>query len=316
MTTPSGPDEAQTPPPPRAGAAVSTDDLRMLLALARTGKLVTAATLLGIDHTTVRRRLNRLEAALGATLVEHGTDGWALTEIGRVVVERAAPLEQIVQGVRDAVTGEAGGTRGTVRISAPDGFAVKIAAEAISRVIAEHPGVNVELVTATRPLSSRASGFDLAISIGEPRQGWLSSELLTEYTLALYANDAYLDDHAPIRSVDDLAAHRLVFYVDSHLSVAELDLVRGFAGMGVGLGSTSVQAQVVATRFGAGIGLLPSFLAEDEPDLVRVLPDRVRFLLAYSLSVRRDSPAPEAVGLIRNALHEAVARHRHLLLPD
>ena len=311
----SDPVDDEENPRPSAGAAVSTDDLRMLLALARTGKLVTAATLLGIDHTTVRRRLNRLEAALGVTLVEHGADGWGLTDVGRVVVERSAPLEEIVQGVRDAVTGESGGVRGTIRMSAPDGFGVKIAAEAISLVMAKHPGVSIELVTATRPLTSRASGFDLAISIGEPRQGWLSSELLTNYALALYASRSYLEQHAAIRSVEDLAEHRLVFYVDSHLNVAELDLARGFAGMRVGLGSTSVQAQVAATRYGAGVGLLPCFMAEDEPDLVRVLPDQVRFLLAYSLSVRRDSPAQEAVGLVRAALRQAVVAKQEMLVP-
>jgi len=294
---------------------LSVDDLRILLALARTGRLVTAATLLGIDHTTVRRRLSRLERVLGATLVEHGADGWALTDLGRVVVERAAPLEQIVQGVRDAVAGESGGIRGTVRMSAPDGFGVKIASEAISRVMAKHPGISVELVTATRPLSSRASGYDLAVSIGEPRQGWLSSEFLTNYALGLYASRAYLEERAPIESIDDLAEHRLVFYVDSHLNVAELDLARGFSGMHVGLGSTSVQAQVAATRHGAGVGLLPCFMAEDEPELVRVLPEHVRFVLAYSLSVRRDSPAPEAVGLIRAALRQVVVARQDALVP-
>ena len=294
---------------------LSTDDLRMLLALARTGKLVTAATLLGIDHTTVRRRLNRLESTLGATLIEHGADGWALTQLGALVVERAAPLEQIVESVRDAVAGEEGTIRGTVRMSTPDGFGTKFATEAVAQVVARHPGISVELITSTRPLSSRASGYDLAVSIGEPRQGWLSSEFLTHYALGLYASRDYLGSRPAIGSRDDLGAHRLVFYVDSHLSVAELDLARGFAGMRVGLGCTNISAQVEATLHGAGVGLLPCFMAETEPDLVRVLPDDVRFMLAYSLSVRRDSPAPEAIGLLRGALRSVVVAHQDLLVP-
>jgi len=294
---------------------LSTDDLRMLLALARTGRLVTAATLLGIDHTTVRRRLNRLESSLGATLVEHGADGWSLTEIGRVVVERASPLEQIVQGVRDAVAGEEGAIRGTVRMSTPDGFGAKLASEAIAQVLSRHPGISVELISSTRPLTSRASGYDLAVSIGEPRQGWLSSEFLTDYVLGLYASRRYLAERGPIESVEDLAEHRLVFYVDSHLNVAELDLARGFSGMHVGLGCTSVSAQVEATRFGAGIGLLPCFMGEDEPELVRVLPGQVRFVVSYALSIRRDSPSPEAVGLLRSALRSVIVARQDQLVP-
>jgi len=294
---------------------ISTDDLRMLLALARTGKLVTAGTLLGIDHTTVRRRLNRLQTALGATVVEHGADGWTLTDLGRVVVERSAPLDQIVQSVRDAVVGESGTIRGSVRISAPDGFGVRFVTEAVAQVVKAHPGISIELITSTRPLTSRASGYDLAISIGAPRQGWLASELLTHYALGLYASREYLERCDPIADVENLADHRLVFYVDSHLSIAELDLAREFAGMRVGFGCTNVSAQIEATRHGAGIGLLPSFLAEEVTDLVRVLPHRVRFLLAYSMSARRETPAPEAVGLIRAALKNVVGAHQHLLVP-
>lgn len=294
---------------------LSSDDLRALFALARTGRLVTAASLLGIDHTTVRRRLNRLEASLGATLIEHGADGWSLTEVGRLVVEHSNPLEQILQQIRDTVAGEHGAIRGTVRLSAPDGFGTKLAPEAIARVIATHPGISVELISSTRPLTSRAAGYDLAVSIGSPRQGWLASEFLTEYTLGLYASRRYLTERGPVASLQDLSAHRLVFYVDSHLSVAELDLAREFSGMRVGLGCTSVSAQVAATLFGAGIGLLPSFMAEDEHELVRVLSKEVRFVVSYSLSVRRDNPAPEAVGLVRAALREVVAERQTQLVP-
>jgi DNA-binding transcriptional LysR family regulator len=306
------------PPPegaaPRARPDVSTDDLRILLALARTGKLVSAAALVGVDHTTIRRRLRRLESALGNTLVERGPDGWSLTESGRTVAERAAPLEEIVQGVRDAVAGDEGGVRGNVRISAPDGFGIRFATEAIAAVVAEHPGITIELVTSTRPLGSRLSDFDVAISIGEPRPGWLRSELLTRYALGLYASHAYLARTGPIAAVEDLADHRLIFYVDSDLSVAELDLARGFQGTRVGVGCTSVIAQAEVTARGAGIGLLPGFLAESRDDLVRVLPDRVRFELAYSLGVRKESPAPQAVDVVCRALRQVVAERRDSLI--
>lgn len=294
---------------------VRTDDLRLLLAVARVGKMVSAAAVLGIDHTTVRRRLRRLESALGVSLLEHGSDGWVLTDLGRAVVERAAPIEAALAGVRDAVAGEEGVIRETVRIAAPDGFGVAFAAPAVAEVVSGHPGITVELVTSTRPLSSRAAGYDMSVSIGPPRRGWLASEPLTRYALGLYASRSYLERCAPIARTDDLAAHRLVFYVDSHLSVGELDLARGFAGMRVGLGCTNVAAQVGATVRGAGIGLLPCFMAEREPELVRVLAHRVRFLLDYSLSVRTDSPAQAAVGLIRDALHRELAARRDELIP-
>jgi DNA-binding transcriptional LysR family regulator len=262
----------------------------------------------------VRRRLRRLETAVGNTLIERGPDGWSLTESGRTVAERAAPLEEIVQGVRDAVAGGDGGVRGNVRISAPDGFGIRFTTEAIAAVVSRHPGIAIELVTSTRPLGARRSAFDIAVSIGEPRQGWLRSELLTRYTLGLYASHAYLARGGPIEAVEDLADHRLIFYVDSDLTVAELDLARGFQGTRVGVGCTSVMAQVEVTRRGAGIGLLPAFLAETRDDLVRVLPDRVRFELAYSLGVRKESPASQAVKIVLAELRRVVAERRDLLV--
>lgn len=230
------------------------------------------------------------------------------------MAERAAPLEEIVQGVRAAVEGGDDGIRGNVRVSAPDGFGIRFATEAIAAAVVEHPGITVELVTSTRPLGSRPAAFDLAISIGEPRQGWLRSELLTRYTLGLYASPAYLARVAPVTTVDDLAEHRLIFYVDSDLSVAELDLARGFQGTRVGLGCTSVMAQVEATVQGAGIGLLPAFLAAGREGLARVLPDEVRFELSYSLGVRKESPAPQAVAVVREAIRRVVAERRDALL--
>ena len=147
---------------------VSTDDLRYLLAVARSGRLVSAATLLGVDHTTVRRRLDRLETALGVRLLDRGADGWELTAIGRDVAAHAAPLEHVVEQVLGAASGSTGGLRGTVRIVAPEGFATTFATPCLARVQAHHPGIVIELVTSTSPLSLRGSGYDIAVNAVTP----------------------------------------------------------------------------------------------------------------------------------------------------
>ena len=83
----------------RRAADVSVDDLRYLVAVARAGKLVTAAEALRVDHTTVRRRIDRLETALGVRLIDRGADGWMLTAVGREVVARSAGLDDVVQAL-------------------------------------------------------------------------------------------------------------------------------------------------------------------------------------------------------------------------
>jgi DNA-binding transcriptional LysR family regulator len=223
---------------------VSTDDLRYLIAVARAGRMVSAATLLGVDHTTVRRRIDRLEAALGVRLLDRGADGWELTAIGREVATRAAGLENIVENVVGATSGGADEVRGTVRIVAPDGFGATFVTAALAAVQAEHPAITVELITSTRPLSLRGAGFDLAVTIGSAATSRLASEPLAAYALRLYASPGYVATHPLIRSLADLDSHPLVFYVDALLMVRELDLAPVLGGMRVGFGSTSVFAQL------------------------------------------------------------------------
>ncbi len=294
---------------------VSTDDLRYLLAVARSGRLVSAAALLGVDHTTVRRRLDRLETALGARLLDRGADGWELTAIGRDVAARAASLEHVVEQVMDAASGGADGPRGTVRIVAPEGFGTVFVAPCLAGVQKRHPGITVELVTSTSPLSLRGSGFDLAVTVGSAASSRLTAEALAPYALRLYASRDYLAQHPPISSLGDLERHPLVFYVDALLTVRELDLAPVLSGMRVGFGSTNVFAQLEATRRGAGIGLLHAFMAHDDPKLVAVLPGEVDFRLMFSLSVRKDSLAVEAVRVVRDALVDEVRRRSSELVP-
>ncbi|MBN9238483.1 MAG: transcriptional regulator [Micrococcales bacterium 70-64] len=285
---------------------VSTDDLRYLLAVARAGRMVSAAALLDVDHTTVKRRIDRLEAALGVRLLDRGADGWELTAIGREVAERASSLEQVVEQVVAAASGEGDRVRGTVRVVAPDGFGSLFVAPALARLQREHPGIVVELVTSTRPLSLRGSGYDIAVTVGSSAASRLKSEVLAPYSLRLYASPAYLAAHAPITTFADLENHSLVFYVDALLTVHELDLAPVLNGMRVGFGSTNVFAQLEAVRAGAGVGLLHAFMGEKDAGLVPVLPREVEFRLQFSLAVRRESEDVEAVTLVRDAIKAEV----------
>lgn len=287
---------------------VSTDDLRYLLAVARAGRMVSAAALLDVDHTTVKRRIDRLEAALGVRLLDRGADGWELTAIGREVAERASSLEQVVEQVVAAASGEGDRVRGTVRVVAPDGFGSLFVAPALARLQHEHPGIVVELVTSTRPLSLRGSGYDIAVTVGSSAASRLKSEVLAPYSLRLYASPAYLAAHAPITTFADLENHSLVFYVDALLTVHELDLAPVLNGMRVGFGSTNVFAQLEAVRAGAGVGLLHAFMGEKDAGLVPVLPREVEFRLQFSLAVRRESEDVEAVTLVRDAIKAEVLR--------
>ncbi|QJY48012.1 LysR family transcriptional regulator [Pseudonocardia broussonetiae] len=291
------------------------DDLRYLLAVASTGRLVAAADALGVDHTTVSRRIKALEKILQVRLLERGADGWELTEIGRAVAEPARPIQEAVERAALAASGmREDAVSGNFRLTAPDGFGTVFAVPALKRLRDTHPNLTIELITATRNLILHQSGFDLAVAVGKPATGRLFAEKLADYALRLYASEEYLERHGTPQTVGDLARHTVAFYVDSLLQVGDLDLDHHLPGVTARFASTNIFAQLEAARVGAGIALVPQFLALRAPELRVVDVGVPPLMLAFTLAVRRDSTSRPAVRAVRGALHEEVRLRRDELL--
>lgn len=295
---------------------IRSDDLRYLLAVARSGRRRSAASDLGVDHTTVTRRVRALEKVLGVRLLQRSADGWELTDVGRVVAEKARLVEEAVQETADVVMGAGENPlRGTMRVAAPDGFGSLFIAPALARLRMNHPQLVIELITATRQLNLFQSGFDLAIAVGTPVSTRLVSERVCQYSLGLYASEEYMQTYGEPASMEDAKTHPLIFFVDSLLQVGDLDLGRHVPGVTAKFMSTNIFAHVAATRAGGGIGLLPAFMAGQYPDLRRVLSREVDVRLAFSLAARRESLTNPAVQAVRNAILEETARRREELIP-
>jgi DNA-binding transcriptional LysR family regulator len=290
------------------------DDLLVLLAVSRSAKFTTAAQVLGLNHTTVSRRIAALEKALGGRVLSRAAGGWELTALGAEAVQVAEQVETAVRSLKqsgrapDPVTG-------VVRMTATDGFSAYIAAPAVARLRREHPGLSVEVVTVTRRALQQRSGLDIEVVVGEPQVHRAEAFRLGEYMLGMYASRSYLEEHGHPQSVKELTEHPLVYFVDSMLQVDDLDAPRRLVpGMRDALTSTNVFVHVEATRAGAGVGFLPCFMADLHPDLVRVLPGEFSETLPYWMVLRPDSLRRPAVAAVVQALREQTAAHRHALL--
>ncbi|MFF2549554.1 LysR family transcriptional regulator [Nocardia sp. NPDC058058] len=300
-----------TPATPRP----NPDDLLVLLAVGRTGRYVSAADELGLNHTTISRRIAALEHALGGRVLMRGASGWELTDLGR---EALAAAETVEAAVRSLASGT-GGTRtleGVVRMSATDGFSAYLAAPAIARVQRDHPKVTVEIITATRRASLQRSSLDIEVVVGKPQVRRAEAIPLGDYTLALYAAESYLATHDSPASAADLSRHPLVYFIDSMLQVDDLDLAPMLFAptMRESISSTNVFVHVEATRAAAGIGLLPCFMADRHPDLIRVLPDEVAVRLTYWLVTRAETLRRPEVAAVVRALRAQVLADRDALL--
>lgn len=286
----------------------SADDLLVLLAVGRSGRFVSAADELGLNHTTISRRIAALEQTLGGRVLARATGGWELTDLGRAALAAAESIESAVRSLAPS----SDGTRpleGVVRLSATDGFSAYIAAPAAAHMQRRHPRVTVEIVTATRRASQQRSGLDIEVVVGEPQVRRATAVHLGEYRLGLYGARGYLDRHGSPATIADLAHHPLVYFIDSMLQVDDLDLASSSVPpMRESVTSTNVFVHVEATRAAAGLGLLPCFMADRHDDLVRVLPDRLAMPLSYWLVARIETlRRPEVsafVEAIKSRMHE------------
>ncbi|MEM6851853.1 MAG: LysR family transcriptional regulator [Pseudomonadota bacterium] len=280
------------------------DDLRFFLAAATARSLTEAARALNTDAATVSRRVSRLEAAVQSTLFIRSPKGLRLTASGQRLYADCAHVQKAVQGIRNPA--DAHNLGGTVRISASEGFGVAILAPAIAALHKEKPTLKVELAANAGFLSAAQREVDIAVTLNAPNAARLLVEPLTDYRLGLFAAEAYLQANLRIRSVRDLAGHRIVGYVEDQIYAPELRYLDEIhPDLQASVASTSIEAQRAMVSCGAGVGVLPLFLAEG---LVTVLPTKVSLTRRFWLSTHKEVAETARVRFIRNWMKDLVAR--------
>ncbi|MFC5996999.1 LysR family transcriptional regulator [Pseudonocardia hispaniensis] len=272
---------------------VRADDLLYLLALARTGHMGDAAQRLGVEHTTVSRRVAALEKAIGRRLVDRTTRGWLLTDDGEQLIPHAERIESALHGVDQlAVSPRSLSLGGTVRIASTDGIGSTVVAEALVELRRAHPRLEIELTTAMRRFDITSKDYDVAITVQRLPSQRLEVRPLTDYSLGLYATRGYLETHPPVRNREDLENHALAWYIDSLLDIPELDVFdASVISRRRALRSSNIFGQLSFVTAGGGIGLLPKYLAIQRPELQRVLADEVSVRLTFWLVTRKQSLA-------------------------
>jgi DNA-binding transcriptional LysR family regulator len=290
------------------------DDLLVLLAVSRAGRFTSAAETLGLNHTTVSRRIAALEADLSGRVLSRTAGGWELTELGRRAVQAAEGVESAI-GALGGTGDDAHTLTGVVRMSATDGFSAYIATPAIAALQRRHPNLSVEIVTVTRRAMQHRSGLDIEVVVGAPQVHRAEAVKLGEYVLGMYAARDYLAEFGAPADAAELMAHPLVYFVDSMLQVDDLDAPRRLVPtMRDSISSTNVFVHVEATRAGAGIGFLPCFMADRHDDLVRLLPSEFSEQLPYWMVLRSESLRQPAVAAVADALRDRTAASEAALL--
>ncbi|WP_394728776.1 LysR family transcriptional regulator [Altererythrobacter sp. GH1-8] len=295
---------------------INWDDLRIFYAVARSGQIARAAKALRVDETTVSRRLRRLERSLGQRVVEQTREGQTLTEHGvsmLVEVERMADAASKLTGSAP----DSRGLAGQIRLSVSEGFGSWFLASRLPILASTQPELNVELVASSGFLSPSKREADIAVMLSRPKSGPLIARKLADYTLMLYASPAYLEQNGIPQAACDLAGnHRLVGYISDLIYAPELDyLSEVHVGLKPSVQSSSINAQLHLIAGGGGIGVLPCFMGDRSPDVVKVLPD-LRITRSFWVVTHQDTHRLAKVRFLSTWLSEQIEFNRDLLQPS
>lgn len=238
------------------------DDVLIFLAVARHGTLGYAAKHLGLGISTLSRRIERLEAALGVSLFAHHQSGYKLTAEGAHILPSAEAMETAAMTLlsRCRTPGE---VVGSVRLATTEMLASELILPALPVLQRELPQLSLEIITDSKIVNIHQFDADLALRLVKPESGNVVIRRLGELGFSLYSSQQYSDnltDHSP----DYLYANgRFVGWAEalSHLPMAKWTAEK-LKGRALVLETTSLATQVAAVSAGAGVALLPHFIAQ------------------------------------------------------
>ncbi|MGB7417662.1 MAG: LysR family transcriptional regulator [Erythrobacter sp.] len=261
-------------------------DLADLIAIRDAGTLSAAAKTRGVAVSTVSRRIETLEAALGLQLVDRRTDGVRLTSAGLTVAEAGSPIaEQLRRVERVAESLRQGVKTVPVRISATEFVISDVLAPALSQLWEMGADFPVHLQSRADVVSLAGRDADLAIRMVRPEGASLYARRLADIRLGLFASADYLAGRKPADL--DLKAERLLIYDDSYGRLPELDWVtaHGLSEAAV-MRTGSTRGLLAAALAGAGIALLPVPFALRTGALTEIpspaaLPSRQPWLIVH-----------------------------------
>lgn len=250
------------------------DDIRFFLAIVKHGRLAQAARALGVEHTTVSRRLAALERAVGAPLFDRTKAGHLLTRAGHRVVAQAEAMARAARGFETEAHHGRAQVEGRVRLALVESFAVTWLAPNLPRLSRQHPGLSLDVVTGNAQSDLSRGEAELAVRSPRPSQRELAAVKIGVSSFTLFGTEevaarlprAALDGDLPMTGEVPLLA-----YTPDLTFLQSARWFRDLLGRSrIGLLTNSTLTLLAAARAGAGAVVLPEFAVKRAPELVRL----------------------------------------------
>ena len=289
------------------------DKLRIFHAVADAGSLTHAGDTLHLSQSAVSRQIRALEESLNTTLFHRHARGLILTEQGELLFDATAAMVKRLETAAARIRDSEEEVFGELRVTTTTGFGTLWLAPRLPKLYERYPDLNIDLMLEERLLDLPMREADVAIRMKEPSQADLIRKRLLTVRMRMYATNQYLEANGVPESMPDLSTHRLI------CQAATTPQVAGGAMLVRELLTHDIPSRLTVNNYfgvlqavnnNLGIGVLPNYLTEDFPDLVRVLPEiestEVPAFLAYPEELRHS----KRVAAFRDFVSEEIIEHR------
>jgi DNA-binding transcriptional LysR family regulator len=288
------------------------DSLRYVLAVGTAGTLAGAARLLGVNHTTVLRRIAAFEGEAGVRLFERLPGGYVPTEAGEALIAAARHIEETVVGLERRLAGRDLSLSGALRVTTTDTLMASLLPDMLAAFRSTHPGICVEVAVSNQMLNLTRRDADVAIRPSDDPPQTLVGRRLAAIAFSIYASPAYLErapaprqswhDHSWLVPDDSLAATAVAKWIRSEL-----------AGVTVAASADSLLALRELAVAGLGLVVLPRYLGDPSTGLVRVSRTNIPAASALWVLTHEDLRRTARVRAFTEFMAQAIARRRRLL---
>jgi len=289
------------------------DKLRIFHAVADAGSLTHAGDILHLSQSAVSRQIRSLEEMLNTTLFHRHARGLILTEQGELLFDATRSMNKRLDAAAARIRDSEEEVFGELRVTTTIGFGTLWLAPRLPKLFEKFPELKIDLMLEERVLDLPMREADVAIRMKEPSQADLIRKKLMSIRMQLYASEKYLAERGMLHEIEDIGNHRLIC-----LSPSSAQVAAGAAMVQHLLTFDVPSLLTVNNYFGVlqavlnnlGVGVLPDYVVEDFPALVRVLPDlesgEVPVFLAYPEELRQS----KRIMAFRDFVQEEIIAHR------
>jgi DNA-binding transcriptional LysR family regulator len=287
------------------------DDLRYVLAISRGRGLARAGRALGVNHSTIYRRLQALERSLGVQLFARLPSGYQPTEAGERLIAAAERMEAEALAVDREIAGRDAQLVGLVRVTSSETLAYRVLTGLIAGFRRAHPRVEVELIIDNQLLDLSRREADVALRARRPTEPAAFGRKVADIAWAVYGAKSHLKGKPAPRNKSQLAKYAVIgFGTRATPLLAAQWLQAAVPDTAIVYRTNSLLNQLIAAKGGIGLAVLPCYLADFERDLARLLGPIDDLATELWLITHEDLRATARIRAFMEHVGEALARQR------